>query len=488
MSNERRWSLIALTVVLIFATTRDASYLFSYPIAVGADGYYYVLQIGELLKSHRLYYPSNSPFVFWVLAALTIVTRNSVLAIKLGSIILNISLCLGVFILSSKITRSRWGGVLGACIVGLSGMHFYMLAEFIKNLAGVAFFVWAVCCAIHGLETGKASWFLLTLILVVCAALSHVSIWAIMPAVFVLILFTVYFISDKRTKWARLLGGSVVCLGIIFPALVAYQRVVQLPPWLATEVFARPRLPITLRNPVGKAEIFILLLMVPLALWLLVRYWEKAPGDYFRVAIVGVSLWTLLITLNPFLNHDVTELGIVGRLDHLMYLQVAILVPAVICLAVNANRRILIIPLILTFCFLVATMAAPLPAGLRSSYLAERQQIIQVLPTQRPELGESYLIIAPHGDEFLVTWLLGTQAQQNFPNGPERKPVYWMVHHVNPNMLTTSMIVVMEEDDGSALVLIRHGEMIQWISTINGKDRNRLLAENPHVSKYLTGH
>jgi len=76
-------------MLLIFVAIRDASYLFSYPVAVGADGYYYVLQINELLKTHHLYYPSNTPIVFWILAALTFVTKNAVVAIKLGSIIVS---------------------------------------------------------------------------------------------------------------------------------------------------------------------------------------------------------------------------------------------------------------------------------------------------------------------------------------------------------------------------------------------------------------
>lgn len=80
-------------MLLIFVATRDASYLFSYPVAVGADGYYYVLQINELLKNHHLYYPSNTPIIFWILAALTLVTKNAVVAIKLGSIAFNLCLC-----------------------------------------------------------------------------------------------------------------------------------------------------------------------------------------------------------------------------------------------------------------------------------------------------------------------------------------------------------------------------------------------------------
>ncbi len=77
-------------MLLIFVAIRDASYLFSYPVAVGADGYYYILQINELLKNHHLYYPSNTPIVFWILAALTFVTKNAVVAIKLGSIAFNL--------------------------------------------------------------------------------------------------------------------------------------------------------------------------------------------------------------------------------------------------------------------------------------------------------------------------------------------------------------------------------------------------------------
>jgi hypothetical protein len=38
----------------------------------------------------------------------------------------------GFFVLVSGITRRRWLGVLGACIVRLSGMHLYMIAEFVK--------------------------------------------------------------------------------------------------------------------------------------------------------------------------------------------------------------------------------------------------------------------------------------------------------------------------------------------------------------------
>ena len=468
-------------MLLIFAATRDASYLFSYPVAVGADGYYYVLQINELLKSHRLFYPSNTPIVFWILAALTLVTKNVVVAIKLGSIAFNLCLCAAFFVLVSGTTRSRWLGVLAAGIVGLSGMHSYMIAEFIKNLAGITFFVWGTWCVIYASENYKAWWVAASIFLIACAALSHSSIWIIAPVMSVIVLINRYLKTEKR---AMLFAALIVCSGLICAALLAHQEVFPLPAWLATEV-THLRFPITLRNPVGKAEAFMLLGTVPLALFLIFRNWNKVPNQSFRVVVLTVSVWTLLVTLNPFLNHDVTQLGIVGRLDHLMYLQVATLVPAVIYLALDANKKVAIIYSVLTIFFVIASMAAPLPRGLRSSYLAEREQIIETLPLQRQQLGPDAFVVAQHGDEFLVTWLLGIAAQQTFPVSSDGKSIFWMVHQVKPNTVTTEMVVVMEEENGSALVLMKHGDMAQWINMLNARDRNQLWEVNPHLKKYI---
>jgi len=468
-------------MLLIFAAVRDASYLFSSPIAVGADGYYYVLQINELLKSHRLYYPSDTPLVFWILAALTLVTKNAVVAIKLVSIAFNLCLCWGFFVLVSAITRRRWLGVLGVGIVGLSGMHLYMIAEFIKNLAGLTFFVWGAWFALRAFESYTVKWVAASICLLACAALSHASIWIIAPIMSIVVLITAYLKSEKRVMLAAAL---VIFLGLTCAALLAYQEVFPLPAWLAGEV-TRLGFPVSLRNPVGKAEALMLLCTVPLALFLILRNWNKARNQSLRVVVLAVSLWTLVITLNPFLNHDVTQLGIVGRLDHLMYLQVAILGPAVIYLALGTNKKIAIIYSVLTIFFLVASMTAPLPRGLRSSYLMERQQIIEALPLRRQQLSPDAFIIAQHGDEFLVTWLLGTPAQQTFPVSSGGKSRYWMIHQVKPNTLITDMVVVMEEENGSALVLLKHDDMAQWITMLNAQDRNKLWEANPHLKKYI---
>jgi len=425
--------------------------------------------------------------VFYALAGLSIVTRNAVLSIKLGSIGFHVFLSLGVFALVSSITRNRWLGVLGGAIAALSGMHFYMIAEFIKNLAGVALLTWGAWCAIRASANYEARWIAMSVGLVILALLSHVSMWGIGLASFALVLLAKCLISREQSKFLRLIVTFGVVFLMIFPTLLAFQKFVQLPPWLGSELLIQPRWPISLRSPVGKAEMVVLLLTAPTTLFLIVRHRSALPGNPFCHIVCAVGLWSLLINLNPFLNHDVTQLGIIGRLDHLMYLQVAIILPALIWLSLRINRKLAGLLLGMTFCFMAVSIAAPFPKGLQPWYLAERQQMIQALPEQRQQLGTNPLVIARHGDEFVVTWVLGIPAQQNFPTSSQGQSIYWLLRQVNPTILTPSTIVVMEEDNGSGLILMKHGDLTQWINTIDEKERNRLSSQNPHLKKYIEG-
>jgi hypothetical protein len=183
----------------------------------------------------------------------------------------------------------------------------YFTKEFCKRL-GITFFLWAAWCAIRAFQSYRAWWFAASMFFLACAALSHASIWIIAPGISVFVLIGRYLKGDERWKWAMLVTALVVCFGLTCTALLAYQEVFPLPTWLASEV-RHLRFPVSLRNPVGKAETFMLLFTVPLALFLILRHWKEAPDQSFRVVVLAVSLWTLLITLNPFLNHAVTQLG-----------------------------------------------------------------------------------------------------------------------------------------------------------------------------------
>src|SRR5947207_13431306 len=58
----------ALTLAIATAIGLHARLLFEYPVAVGLDGYYYVLQVKGILAKGHLKYPYGAPLVFYAMA------------------------------------------------------------------------------------------------------------------------------------------------------------------------------------------------------------------------------------------------------------------------------------------------------------------------------------------------------------------------------------------------------------------------------------
>lgn len=482
---QKQWSLAALLTVLFFSTAHDASLLLHSPVAVGADGYYYVLQIHELLNHDHLYFPTNTPLVFYALAALGALIGNIILAIKLGSILLHLLLCLGIYALVSAITRNRWLGVLGGAMAALSAMHFYMIAEFIKNSGALTLLIWGGWSAVRASQSPQTRWAVLSIALFIAAIFSHISIWAIILSLLALVLLLRWLMIAERSKYHKLLASFVVLLLAISPAFIAIQRRIELPVWLKRELLAQANWPISLTSPVGKAEMVALLLVAPVTLFLIIRHRQVLPAYYFSSMIGAIALWSLLITLNPFLNHDVNQFGIVGRLNHLMYIQVAILVPGLIWLILQLYPKATTAIVTLTMIFVATSMISLLPTGLQPRYLLNRVQLIQALPEQQQQFGTNPLVIAQHGDEFVVTWVLNMPARQKLPEDTKNQSVYWLLHGVECQSLTPSMIAMAEEENNLCLTLTNHNDLSQWLSILTVREQNRLLARNPHLKRYL---
>jgi hypothetical protein len=69
------WDYLAAVALPAIAIIRDARLLTQYSVPVGIDGYYYIIQINELLTHGRLYFQSRTPLVFYALAVLSL-TRS----------------------------------------------------------------------------------------------------------------------------------------------------------------------------------------------------------------------------------------------------------------------------------------------------------------------------------------------------------------------------------------------------------------------------
>lgn len=469
-----RWQWLAPFLICAISIGHDARLLWQYPVAVGLDGYYYVLQIDQLREQGSFFFPTLTPLVLYGLTGLSYLLGNTVLSIKVGSLIMHTLLCTGVLLLLKSVTRSFWLGVLGSLITAFSPLHLFMVAEFLKHLGALTFLVWGAWCAHRALETRSSKWTIASLTLLVVALLSHKSTIGILIVLAILVML---FIGTSRPGLKmRYRYAALFLLLLIFvvPGIVAIQPYFEVPAWLRLELSPYPRWPL---SGITVHEGFILVFVAPVTLFLLATSRVK-PLDHRTLTLAAVALWSLIITVSPFLNSDPGLRTISGRLGYLAYIQVAILFPGVLWLISRWRRGTAIYAAAVLLPLVALSMRTPLPHGLRPHYLDRRAQLIQSLPTTAGSLGQAPVVIAAHGDQFLITATLGIRSQQRLPD-TDYDPVFWLFDQFECQKVPDA-IVVIRESGGLCTVLVKDPEVRQLLAGMAETEQRRLFRANPY--------
>lgn len=471
-----RWEYLVLLLILSGGIVYDLTVLTRSPVAVGIDGYYYVLQVDTFRNSGHFYYPTKTPLVLYFLSFFSLLIGDTVFAIKLSSVVLHALLCVGVYALVTSATRSVWLGVLGIALAASSGLHLYLVAEFINSLGALTLLVWSAWGGIRAWQTRSKGWAIFAATLLAAAFLSHRMTPAVVLVVAVTAVITAWLMgTNRRYKWVALIISLLLWCA---PLLISMQPFLDLPTWLRREFINAPQWPF---RRLDVAEGLLLLVASLLTLFLITRAKRQTQTGIARHVFANVALWSFLITLNPFLNHHTGFQGIVGRLSSIQYIHAAILLPGLIWLLTPIYRYAYVFVLILCFGLLLLSVTAPLPYGVRPEYLADREHLVRQLPSQRQRLCDSPFVIAPHGEQFVVTSILGVPAQQRPPLASQYKCTYWLLHHVKQSVLTDERVVFIGGEGGLFSVLIEDGELRQLLNNIPVGERRWLLGGNPHL-------
>jgi hypothetical protein len=470
-----RWETPALLVVLIVGVLHDVIALFRFPVAVGVDGYYYILQITHLESSGRLYFPSKTPFLLYILTGFNYLIHDPVLAVKLSSITLHTLLCLGIFAIITTLTKSQWLGILGAALTSISGVHFYLVGEYINNLGALTALVWSSWFALRAVETRRKIWMLASSIIVLLSIFSHRSALALVLLIVVsaaLVYFTVRVGTVTRAR-RLILAGTILFLWSS-PAILSIQPFIHLPGWLASQLSFIPKVQFAgLFDTPAEAEQIILSLIIPLTLFALFLRRRKGQLNFSCIVLGSISLFGILITINPFFNNT-GGIGLTWRLGILAYIQVAILVPGLCWLTALWQRHAPVFIMAFVAPLMVASACRSYPSGMQTEFLARRVILAKHLPDCKQQLQTGPIVISPHGDEFLVTWALGVPSQQTPPANNAAKTVYWLLRGVRPQSLEPSMVVVASTPDERYVVLVKDDNI-----------RRKLLAPTEETAQLL---
>lgn len=475
-------------MVLAASAWHDAALLMRYPVAAGVDGYYYVLQVDALRSTGRFYFSTKTPLVLYFLAALRFLSGDTIVSNKIGIIILHLSLCAGIFALVKSCTGSFRAGLLGSLIAAASSLHLYMIVEFVNNLGATALLVWCAWTLVRAAQTRRLVWLIATSLLLAGAAFSHRSALALALAVTACALLARWLLSrfdDRRARWTSLLLLLALWLA---PAIYSRVGLAWLPAWAGREVSTVPRWPM---GSDGLAEGLMLLLAAPATLYLLVRLRGHGPVKNLHVYTFGsAALLSLLVTLNPFLASAEGWVSIIGRLRGLAYIQAAVLLGGLGWMSAAVWRYAVPYLLAALLPLLVLSYLAPLPNSLQPEYQSSRMQIIRSLPLYASRLDPATLVIAPHGDQFIVTSVLGIRAQQRLATdaaptdaytGGKGQPVYWLVRRMRCDAGSSQAMILATEAPGQCAVLMEEGQLRQLAHALNVTDWHRVLAANPHV-------
>jgi hypothetical protein len=465
---------VPLLILLLLSGWRDAALLMRSRVAAGIDGYYYVLQVDSLRNNHRVYFPTRTPLVLYYFAVISYFTKDSVSSIKVGSVMLHLLLCLGVFALIASSTGKVWVGVLASAMAGSSGLHLYMIAEFINVLGALTFLVWSGWFAIRWVQTRRSVWLGLLVVSLVAAVFSH----QIAVAVLLMVAVSGFLfrgLASSKSQGKLSLAALIGMLAIYFaPAVIKAQAFIDIPERLRTELTAIPHWPI---NHNYLPETLMLAVAAPVALILLLgpmRIQARSVGS----AIVGlVAVLSLVVTLNPFLNEANGWMGIVGRLRGLTYIQLAIILPCVIGLVHSAWPKATFYVLAVLPPFAILSALSPLPFGLRTEYLARREQLAQQLPHYANQFSDHSLIIASHGDQFLVTATMGIPSQQLAPENSNDAHVFWLIE--TPKFDTPAIeSVSVTEHQTSKTILVEHEALRSYLLSATDTQKRTLVSFN----------
>lgn len=484
---QQPWrEMLALLMILTAGALHDAAALFAHPFALGMDGYYYVLQVDDLQTNGRLYFHTRTPLILYALAGLSHLVGDPILSIKLGSIVLHAALCLGIFAIVTSVTRSRRLGALGSAVAAASGAHFYMIAEYINQLGALVFLTWLGWCVVRARRTRNRMWLLASALCLGAASLSHRSAPAIALAVGVSVaLMQLLVTAQMRGHWPFRAAIFLVLALLCAPALLAAQTFVGIPSWIRDELTFAPRLPLTNGAP---AEQMILMVAAPVTLVAIFFGGRNAPAEaserFSHIVFGSIAVWALLVTLNPFLN-DRGAVGISWRLSVLAYYQAALLVPGLFRLILPRSREVAFYAVAVVLPLMFWSAAYTRPFGLQKELVSSRAELLRSLPDYRQRLGPEPLVVSRHGEQFVVTAVLGIPSQQRYPEGDAYGTIYWLLHRSPKNFVTPSMFVVTTDGPSTYIVLAKDDEVKQQLKAIKGVERRRLLEYNPHLLIHL---
>jgi hypothetical protein len=346
----------------------------------------------------------------------------------------------------------------------------------VANAGGLALFVWGVYFTIRVVRTGKTVWTLGAISCFACAALSHRSLGFII-GVFIVTSLIYFLMTDaKADRGRKLWVGGIALVLFISPSVLAVQPFVVLPELVRNSLLAFPQLSV---GRVATLEKSMLLVCSVLFLFVALRKDQSLPL-LTNVLFGSIALLSMVVTVNPLLDRGNGWSSASERISALAYVQLAVLLPALLWLLSPFARRLWLVGPLTAICFAVFSVTYPLPYGLQDHYLRDRMSLLNDLTAKRHALADVRTVIAPHGDQFVITHTLGVSAQQHVRKVEDLTMAHWLIQHSHRvDVDAVEGLIILNEERSTFLVPDNNLDAMLRARPI--KEMLELTKTNPHL-------
>lgn len=201
-----------------------------------------------------------------------------------------------------------------------------------------------------------------------------------------------------------------------------------------------------------------------------------------RIFVLASLMATFAITINPFLDRTTGLESIGGRVSLLAHLQMGMVLP-VLLFAFRLRRWISVSTCLGAFlAIFLMNFGRPLPAGISPRVLARKTQLMSTL--RNWPLPSDSLVIAAHGDQFLVSNVLRVNSTSRLAPKQDKAKVWWLLRSPQ-NALQNLAGLTNSSRRSSDYVMVEDSKLRPAFGTLSPRDQFAVLAANPHLRKEL---
>lgn len=417
INRKKIFEFSTIAIIIIAAMLIRAKVMFGTSLVPGMNGAYYLVQVRSIIEKGVLGEP-DMPLVFYLQAGFALLIKlfsrlsleNSIfLAIKLFDVLIPPLSVIPAYLISNYLDKEKHpiiSFLAIASVVAFSYGPLRMIGDFQKNSLGMLWFLFMAYFIIRAFSEKNKKYLSLALVFLTLTGLTHIGAFGVALIFAVLsLIFWAIFVAQKSKQTLIVIGtsiGAIVAILALLSLISDSSRISKLIALIKEPLkifsFSNARFLFRAEN-LQSTIIFLVICAVAIAAFILKRH----SIEKWELSIFIPALITTLSLISPFVSQDYST-----------RFQIMAFIPGAIVLAFLLRHSGTLFKTA-AVAVVVAAVAISIPqsmAAVQSPSISQAEYEELTTLKQYVDASSETLIVARHGLEWWVSWVLHTNIAQ----------------------------------------------------------------------------